>query len=159
MITNKWFVPQVRSLNASSVQEHIKIFVAERPCWLHTHSQAIHEVLLSTTPFYIIHIDVTKQICIKINYNEIFPRFYSWPKWPKHTAYIQLIIHKSQANIYTSFWRFDLITRSSSEEAGIQFFRVLMRWSTDRRIKTRKNWVPASSDKDLVMRSKRQNEV
>ena len=26
----------------------------------------------------------------------------------------------------------------------------------DRRIKTRKNWVPASSDEDLVMRSKRQ---
>jgi len=29
----------------------------------------------------------------------------------------------------------------------------------DRRIKTRKNWVPASSDEDLVMRSKRKNKV
>jgi len=28
--------------------------------------------------------------------------------------------------------------------------------TADRRIKTRKNWVPASSDEDLVMRSKRQ---
>jgi len=28
-----------------------------------------------------------------------------------------------------------------------------------RRIKTRKNWVPVSSDEDLVMRSKRQNKV
>jgi len=40
---------------------------------------------------------------------------------------IQLKIHQSQPNIYTLFWRFDLITRSSSEEAGAQFFRVLMR--------------------------------
>jgi len=31
--------------------------------------------------------------------------------------------------------------------------------TADRRIKTRKNWVPASSDEDLVMRSKRQNKV
>jgi len=31
--------------------------------------------------------------------------------------------------------------------------------TADRRIKTRKNWVPASSDKDLVMRSKRQNKA
>jgi len=31
--------------------------------------------------------------------------------------------------------------------------------TADRRIKTRKNWLPASSDKDLVMRSKRQNNV
>ena len=31
--------------------------------------------------------------------------------------------------------------------------------TADRRIKTRKNWVPASSDEDLVMRSKRQNNV
>jgi len=39
----------------------------------------------------------------------------------------QLKIH--QPNIYTLFWRFDLITRSSSQEAGTQFFRVLMRRS------------------------------
>jgi len=31
--------------------------------------------------------------------------------------------------------------------------------TADRRIKTRKNWVPASSDEHLVMRSKRQNKV
>ena len=31
--------------------------------------------------------------------------------------------------------------------------------TADRRIKSRKNWVPASSDEDLVMRSKRQNKV
>jgi len=31
--------------------------------------------------------------------------------------------------------------------------------TADCRIKTWKNWVPASSDKDLVMRSKRQNKV
>jgi len=31
--------------------------------------------------------------------------------------------------------------------------------TADRRIKTRKNWVPASSDEDLEMRSKRQNKV
>jgi len=31
--------------------------------------------------------------------------------------------------------------------------------TADRRIKTRKNWVPASSDEDLVMRSKRLNKV
>jgi len=31
--------------------------------------------------------------------------------------------------------------------------------TAERRIKTRKNWVPASSDEDLVMRSKRQNKV
>ena len=31
--------------------------------------------------------------------------------------------------------------------------------TADRRIKTRKNWVPASSDEDLVMRSKRHNKV
>jgi len=31
--------------------------------------------------------------------------------------------------------------------------------TADRRIKTRKNCVPASSDEDLVMRSKRQNKV
>ena len=31
--------------------------------------------------------------------------------------------------------------------------------TADRRIKTRKKWVPASSDEDLVMRSKRQNKV
>ena len=31
--------------------------------------------------------------------------------------------------------------------------------TADRRIKTRKNWVPASSDEDLVMRSKSQNKV
>jgi len=31
--------------------------------------------------------------------------------------------------------------------------------TTDRRIKTRKNWIPASSDEDLVMRSKRQDKV
>ena len=30
-------------------------------------------------------------------------------------------------HLYTLFWRFDLITRSSSEEAGTQFFRVLNR--------------------------------
>ena len=42
---------------------------------------------------------------------------------------IQLKIHQSQPNIYAVFWRFDLITRSS-EEAGTQFFRVLMRRST-----------------------------
>jgi len=36
----------------------------------------------------------------------------------------------------------------------------LMRHATaNRRIKTRKNWVPAFSDKDLVMRLKRQNKV
>jgi len=33
-------------------------------------------------------------------------------------------IHQSQPNIYTLFWRSDLITRFSSEEAGSQFFRV-----------------------------------
>ena len=33
-------------------------------------------------------------------------------------------------NIYTLSWRFYLITRSSSEEAGTQFFWVSMRWST-----------------------------
>jgi len=42
---------------------------------------------------------------------------------------ILLKIHQSQTNIYTLFLRFDLITRSSSEEAGTQFFRVLMRRS------------------------------
>jgi len=42
---------------------------------------------------------------------------------------IQLKIHQSQPNIYALFWRFDLITRSSSEEAGTQFFQVLMRRS------------------------------
>jgi len=31
--------------------------------------------------------------------------------------------------------------------------------TANRRIKTRKNWVPASSNEDLVMRSKRQNKV
>jgi len=31
--------------------------------------------------------------------------------------------------------------------------------TADRCIKTPKNWVPASSDKDLVTRSKRQNKV
>jgi len=31
--------------------------------------------------------------------------------------------------------------------------------TADPRIKTRKNWVLASSDEDLVMRSKRQNKV
>jgi len=31
--------------------------------------------------------------------------------------------------------------------------------TADRRIKTRKNRVPASSDEDLVMRSKRQNKL
>jgi len=31
--------------------------------------------------------------------------------------------------------------------------------TADRRIKTRKNGVPASSDEDLVMRSKRQNKL
>ena len=31
--------------------------------------------------------------------------------------------------------------------------------TADRSIKTRKNWVPASSDEDLVMRAKRQNKV
>jgi len=31
--------------------------------------------------------------------------------------------------------------------------------TTDRRIETQKNWVPTSSDKDLVMKSKRQNNV
>jgi len=31
--------------------------------------------------------------------------------------------------------------------------------TADRRIKTRKNRVPASSDEDLAMRSKRQNRV
>ena len=31
--------------------------------------------------------------------------------------------------------------------------------TADRHIKTWKNWVPASSDKDLMMRSKRQNKV
>jgi len=31
--------------------------------------------------------------------------------------------------------------------------------TADRRIKPRKNWVPASSDEDLAMGSKRQNEV
>ena len=31
--------------------------------------------------------------------------------------------------------------------------------TADRRIKTRKNWVPASSDKDLMMRSKCQNKI
>jgi len=31
--------------------------------------------------------------------------------------------------------------------------------TADRCIKTRKNWVPASYDEDLVMRSKRQNKV
>ena len=37
---------------------------------------------------------------------------------------IQLKIHQPQPNIYTLFWRFDLITRSSSEEAGTQFFKT-----------------------------------
>jgi len=95
-------------------------------------------------------------------------------------------------NFDTLFWRFDLITRSSSEEAGTQlnwygFLRWIkeavhirkkshrvMNWdegsyqlshvydrlldaTADRRIKTRKNWVPAYSDEDLVMRSERQN--
>ena len=111
----------------------------------------------------------------------------------------------------TLYWGFDLITRSSSEEAGTQFFRVLMRrsavassqsynrllkdyghrqrtrpsarkviglWIETRAViswvtpttalmrqlivtsrKTRKNWVPASSDENLVMRLKRQNKV
>ena len=31
--------------------------------------------------------------------------------------------------------------------------------TADRRIETQKNWVPASSDEDLVMRTKRQNKV
>jgi len=34
-----------------------------------------------------------------------------------HMFIVQLKIHQSQPNIYTLFWRFDLITRSSSEEA------------------------------------------
>jgi len=37
-----------------------------------------------------------------------------------HIYVVQLKIHQSQPNIYTSFWRFDLITRSSSEEAATQ---------------------------------------
>ena len=80
---------------------------------------------------------------------------------------MQLKICESQPNICILIRRFDLITRSSLEEAGTQFFRVLMSHAydrfldatSDRRIKTRKNWVPASSDEDLVMRSKRQNKV
>jgi len=52
-------------------------------------------------------------------------------------------------NFNTLFWRFDLVTRSSAEKAGTQFFQV----------KTRKNWVPASSDKDLMTRLKRQDKV
>jgi len=55
---------------------------------------------------------------------------------------LQLKIHQSQPNIYTLFWRFCFLDATA-----------------DRRIKTRKNWVPASSDEDLVMRSKRQNKV
>ena len=39
---------------------------------------------------------------------------------------IQLIIHQSQPNIYTLFWHFDLITRSSSEEAGTQLLLILL---------------------------------
>ena len=35
-------------------------------------------------------------------------------------------------NFYTLFCRLDLITKSSSEEAGTQLFRVLMRRSADR---------------------------
>ena len=50
-----------------------------------------------------------------------------WSVYAKPT--VQLKIHQSQPNIYTLFWRFDLITRSSPEEAGTQFFRVLMRRS------------------------------
>jgi len=38
-------------------------------------------------------------------------------------------------------------------------YDCLLDATADRRIKTRKNWVPASSDKDLVIRSKRQNKV
>ena len=155
-----------------------------------------------------------------------------------HSNMLRLKTHQSQPNIYTLFWRFDLITRSSSEEAGTQLFWVLiwvekdygrqqrtrpsyqvdqgsctypqgrsssyesrrgqlsvesrlrpLSWcatevflaprksfdilvlyksdyyyyyyyaTADRRIKTRKNWVPASSDEDLMMRSKRQNKV
>ena len=38
-------------------------------------------------------------------------------------------------------------------------YDCLLDATADRRIKTRKNWVPASSDEDLVMRSKRQNKV
>ena len=52
--------------------------------------------------------------------------FYSC-SFTSHWLSLQLKIHQSQPNIYTLFWRFDLITRSSSEEAGTQFFWVLMR--------------------------------
>jgi len=128
---------------------------------------------------------------------------------------IQVKIHKSQPNIYTLSWCFDLITRSSSEESWYSYSKSTLtdhanqanhtihwkkatvihreqdrptRWikeavhirkerhramnpdegsyqlshaydrflgeTADRRIKTRKNWVPASSDEDLMMRSK-----
>ena len=66
----------------------------------------------------------------------IFPLSVILTLWPpifrsqtKQIVKVQLKIHQSQPKIYTLFWRFDLITRSSSEEAGTQFFRVLMRRS------------------------------
>jgi len=51
-------------------------------------------------------------------------------RWSKnHVALVQVEIRKSQPKLQYLFWRFDLIMRSSSEEAGTQFFRVLMQWS------------------------------
>ena len=67
----------------------------------------------------------------------------SWHQWhvanTKQIRNLELKSHQSQPSIYTLFLTF------WSEEAGIQFFRVLMRRS--------------AVDKDLVMRSKRQNKV
>jgi len=52
-------------------------------------------------------------------------------------------------HIYTLSWRFDLITRSSSEEDGTQFFQVLMRWSavTSRKRRENKTVLPGGSRK------------
>jgi len=69
---------------------------------------------------------------------------------PQSRWLVQLNINKSQPNIYTLFWRFDLITSSRD----LHQKKLVLSSS-----KTRKNWVPAFSDEDLVMRSKRQNKV
>ena len=48
------------------------------------------------------------------------------------------------------------------DEGGYQLSYAYDRFldaTADRRIKTRKNWVPASSNEDLVIRSKRKNMV
>jgi len=55
-----------------------------------------------------------------------------------------------------------LFKNSVQDEGSYQLSYAYDRFlnaTADRRIKTRKNWVPASSDEDLMMRSKCQNKV